>query len=280
MSHGFLCLFQVEEGTPFAKWYTPGASPMPSDDTAADMYEEASSVLRAAGYEHYELSNYAQPGHRCRHNMAYWEQKPYYAFGVGAASYLDGRRLSRPKSMQQYYAWLADYSEQTSPVKGIQHNGNNKYQLGATDAGPGVATLAPEMGRDAASAAAGSASTTGLENSGSNAVDSAHRRLAVAGSSLPCESPEERMLDTIMLRLRLRDGLDLAGLSSAYGEQTAAVVRSALMRYPVPDAIEGLGSQEQVCCVSTANVVRLSDPHGLLLSNDIISDVFAEFPPS
>jgi hypothetical protein len=56
---------QVEEGTPFARRYTVGEGPLPSDEETAEMYRTASSTLRDAGYEHYEISNYAKPGHRC-----------------------------------------------------------------------------------------------------------------------------------------------------------------------------------------------------------------------
>ncbi len=55
----------MEEGTPFAKKYRVDAHPLPSQEAAADMYRRASSVLRGAGFEHYEISNYAKPGHRC-----------------------------------------------------------------------------------------------------------------------------------------------------------------------------------------------------------------------
>lgn len=67
-----------------------------------EMYATASATLRAAGYEHYELSNYALPGHRCRHNMVYWSGAPFHAFGLGAASYISGRRVSRPRQMKAY----------------------------------------------------------------------------------------------------------------------------------------------------------------------------------
>jgi hypothetical protein len=66
---------QVEAGTPFARWFSVGEAPLPSHDDAAEMYEKASSMLRAAGYEHYEVSNYAKPGHRCAHNEVYWKVK-------------------------------------------------------------------------------------------------------------------------------------------------------------------------------------------------------------
>lgn len=64
-SHGIAnCLLQVEAKTPFARWYEPGSHPLPTDEATADMYRAASSLLQQAGYEHYEISNYAKPGFR------------------------------------------------------------------------------------------------------------------------------------------------------------------------------------------------------------------------
>ena len=48
------------------------------------MFRDASRVLGASGYEHYEVSNYARPGHRSAHNEAYWRNEPFLAFGLGA----------------------------------------------------------------------------------------------------------------------------------------------------------------------------------------------------
>jgi coproporphyrinogen III oxidase-like Fe-S oxidoreductase len=53
-----------------------------------------------------QISNYAKPGHRSRHNQVYWKCQPYYAFGLGAASYTRGRRFSRPRGMQEYEKWV------------------------------------------------------------------------------------------------------------------------------------------------------------------------------
>eukprot|EP00232_Nephroselmis_pyriformis_P014133 CAMPEP_0182884392 /NCGR_PEP_ID=MMETSP0034_2-20130328/18966_1 /TAXON_ID=156128 /ORGANISM="Nephroselmis pyriformis, Strain CCMP717" /LENGTH=198 /DNA_ID=CAMNT_0025017581 /DNA_START=16 /DNA_END=609 /DNA_ORIENTATION=+ len=97
---------QVEEGTLFGKKYTPGEAPLPPEGEAAEYYRMASASLGGAGLEHYEVSNYARPGAQCRHNLVYWRNQPYYALGVGAASYLGERRFSRPRRMKDYAAWV------------------------------------------------------------------------------------------------------------------------------------------------------------------------------
>ena len=98
----------VEAQTPFAKQYQPGDKPLPSDETTAQMYRTAQQILSGAGYEHYEISNYAKPGSQCRHNRTYWQNQPYYAFGMGAASNLENYRFTRPRKTQEYYQWIAD----------------------------------------------------------------------------------------------------------------------------------------------------------------------------
>jgi putative oxygen-independent coproporphyrinogen III oxidase len=75
----------VEPVTPFGRQYAPGAKPLPTDDTAAKMYELAQQILTSAGYEHYEISNYALPGHQCRHNRVYWENRPLLWFWHGGS---------------------------------------------------------------------------------------------------------------------------------------------------------------------------------------------------
>jgi putative oxygen-independent coproporphyrinogen III oxidase len=98
----------VEAQTPFAKQYQPGNTPLPSDEHTAQMYRIAQQNLTVAGYEHYEISNYAKPDYQCRHNLTYWHNLPYYAFGMGAASNLEDRRFTRPRKTQEYYQWIAD----------------------------------------------------------------------------------------------------------------------------------------------------------------------------
>jgi putative oxygen-independent coproporphyrinogen III oxidase len=98
----------VEAQTPFAKQYQPGDKPLPSDETTAQMYRTAQQTLSSAGYEHYEISNYAKSGSQCRHNLTYWQNQSYYAFGMGAASNLEDYRFTRPRKTQEYYQWVAD----------------------------------------------------------------------------------------------------------------------------------------------------------------------------
>lgn len=96
----------LEPVTAFGKQYQPGKTPLPDDDDTANMYRLTQKILTDAGYQHYEVSNYAKPGYQCRHNRTYWENKPYYGFGMGAASYVDNQRFTRPRTRQAYYKWL------------------------------------------------------------------------------------------------------------------------------------------------------------------------------
>ena len=99
----------IEPGTAFDRYYKPGDNPLPTDETTVKMYQMGQQVLTSAGYEHYEISNYAQRGHQCRHNRVYWENRPYYGFGMGAASYVEGKRFTRPRKTQEYYQWVQEF---------------------------------------------------------------------------------------------------------------------------------------------------------------------------
>ncbi len=96
----------VEPQTVFAKRYQPGDAPLPTDDQTATMYRLAQTFLSAQGYDHYEVSNYAQLGHQCQHNLTYWRNQPYYGFGLGATSYTQHQRVSRPRTLATYGDWV------------------------------------------------------------------------------------------------------------------------------------------------------------------------------
>ena len=91
-----------EKGTPLWKQRHRGALvPVPEDDELA-MYEHAMDRLAAAGFEQYEISNFARPGFRCRHNERYWANEAYYGFGVGAARYINGARELNVRDTRLY----------------------------------------------------------------------------------------------------------------------------------------------------------------------------------
>lgn len=96
----------IEPTTVFGKKYQPGLQPLPSDEAAAQMYRLATADLTAAGYDHYEISNYARPSYHCRHNQVYWHNGAYYGFGMGATSYVHRQRVSRPRTRQGYGEWV------------------------------------------------------------------------------------------------------------------------------------------------------------------------------
>ena len=101
---------QIEEGTPFWKWYEPGVGPMPREEDGAAMFRDASRALNAAGFEHYEVSSYARAGARCRHNQVYWNsgRQGWYAFGMAATSHVDAaaERVARPRKMRDWESWV------------------------------------------------------------------------------------------------------------------------------------------------------------------------------
>jgi oxygen-independent coproporphyrinogen-3 oxidase len=98
----------VEPGTVFAWRQERGELPLPEEDLAADLMDLTWETTRAAGYGHYEISNYALPGHACRHNRVYWSGAAWWGFGLGATSFLAGQRLARPRTRDAYTAWVQE----------------------------------------------------------------------------------------------------------------------------------------------------------------------------
>jgi len=96
----------IEAGTPYAQWYAQRPADFVSNDGEAELYAIALDTLTAAGYEHYEISNFAQPGMRCAHNANYWRNGEYLGLGVGAASYRDGRRSVHTRDLAAYCSAL------------------------------------------------------------------------------------------------------------------------------------------------------------------------------
>ncbi|HEY9633926.1 MAG TPA: radical SAM family heme chaperone HemW [Coleofasciculaceae cyanobacterium] len=205
----------IEPVTAFGRQYKPGAKPLPTDDTSAQMYRMAQQILTRAGYEHYEISNYSLPGHQCRHNRVYWENRPYYAFGMGAASYVDGCRFTRPRTRREYYAWV--------------------QQLIDTD---GILDC-PEI------------------------------------------AETDVLLETLMLGLRLAEGLSLSQLTQQFGEKTLKQIWIGLQPYYRRSWVEVIGSDGKPINLQDAQELpligqlRLSDPEGFLFSNTVLADLFS-----
>jgi oxygen-independent coproporphyrinogen-3 oxidase len=207
----------IEPVTAFGRQYAPGNNPLPTDETAAQMYKLAQQILTRAGYQHYEISNYAFPGHQCRHNLVYWENRPYYGFGMGAASYVQQCRFTRPRTRREYYAWV--------------------------------------------------------------------QQLIDAGGVLDCpETPtNEVLLETLMLGLRLAEGLSLSFLNQKFGENTLDKIWISLQPYYRIGWVEIVGPQGQFVELQStdklplASQLRLSDPEGFLFSNTILADLFSQF---
>jgi len=88
----------IEPGTPLAEQ----TDRHPDDDDQADKYELVDDLLSAADLENYEISNWARPGHECRHNVLYWRQQNYRGFGCAAHSHSDGRRWWNVRTPDRY----------------------------------------------------------------------------------------------------------------------------------------------------------------------------------
>jgi oxygen-independent coproporphyrinogen-3 oxidase len=91
-----------EKGTSFWSREARGELAKADEEAERRMYELAMDRLSAAGFEHYEVSNFARPGHRCRHNETYWLGGEYDAAGPGAARFVGGRREMNHKSTTTY----------------------------------------------------------------------------------------------------------------------------------------------------------------------------------
>jgi oxygen-independent coproporphyrinogen-3 oxidase len=91
-----------EKGTHFWTRRQKGELLAAEEDAEAEMYSSAIGALTAAGLEHYEVSNFARPGHACRHNQAYWQGESYFGIGPGATRFIAGERATNHRSTITY----------------------------------------------------------------------------------------------------------------------------------------------------------------------------------
>ncbi|MEN9206010.1 MAG: radical SAM family heme chaperone HemW [Thermostichales cyanobacterium DRC_bins_46] len=179
----------LEPNTPFGKRYRPGSRPLPSEEETVAMYVMARQVLLAAGYEHYEISNFAWPGFACRHNRVYWGNQSYYGLGMGATGYVRGVRRENPRTLSAYFQEI---------------------------------------------------------------------RSGIRPQPQP-ETEQDHWLNTLMLGLRLQEGLNLATLQATFG---SARVEQTLERLQ-PYQQRGWVSWEQ-------GWLRLLPPQGWLMANEVL----------
>lgn len=98
----------IEENTPFWERYGDGGCgggrwlPLPDEETERQMYKLTRAFLEEQGYYRYEISNYAKPGHECRHNTGYWTGVEYLGLGLGASSCFKGVRFSNETDLNAY----------------------------------------------------------------------------------------------------------------------------------------------------------------------------------
>jgi oxygen-independent coproporphyrinogen-3 oxidase len=115
-------LLEVDEGSRLGKELLGGgarysAGAVPSEDEMAEFYEMAQAALGAAGYRHYEISNWAKPGFESKHNLKYWRRGPYLGFGAGAHSFSGTQRWA---NVHDAAAYLSAIEKGRLPVEQLE----------------------------------------------------------------------------------------------------------------------------------------------------------------
>jgi oxygen-independent coproporphyrinogen-3 oxidase len=98
----------IEPATPLGRKVGSGLVPAPDPDLQAEMYDLVCRRFAEAGYEHYEVSNWARPDRRSIHNVGYWRGRPYLGLGAGAHSFREGRRWWNVRPPQEYLRLLEE----------------------------------------------------------------------------------------------------------------------------------------------------------------------------
>lgn len=125
----------VEPGTKMGAQVRRGELSLPDPDVQADRYEMVDSLLQAAGYQWYEISNWAKPGHECQHNLMYWRRGDWWGYGPGAHSQIGGTRFWNVKHPLAYAQRLAG-----SQLAGTQLAGDGREG--------GAVIVSPAAGRE------------------------------------------------------------------------------------------------------------------------------------
>ncbi len=108
-------MLQVEKDTALKKLVDNGSIGLPDEDLVIEMYETVVQMLTDAGYERYELSNFAKPTYASYHNQVYWNRKDYLGFGLASHSYIDGTRFANTEDIVEYADTIENKNE--VPIK-------------------------------------------------------------------------------------------------------------------------------------------------------------------
>lgn len=96
----------LEEDTPFFNSYKKGKLNVPDEDLEREMYHKGKLFLDGEGYKHYEISNFAKEGYECKHNLFYWQLKPYIGLGLAAHSNICGYRYWNYNNFEDYFSYI------------------------------------------------------------------------------------------------------------------------------------------------------------------------------
>ncbi len=120
----------VEEQTAFAHWREKGQLQEVDENIQYEQYLMTHELLSSAGYDHYEISNYAKPGHRSRHNQSYWNSQPYIGIGPSAHSFNGERRSWNVANNAKYLKQIKEGQERESELLSPSDRYNEYIMLG------------------------------------------------------------------------------------------------------------------------------------------------------
>ncbi len=170
----------VEPATPLGRRVAAGHTPAPDDDAQAERYELADDRLGAAGLRWYELSNWARPGHECRHNLLYWAQGDYVPIGAAAHGHRAGVRTWNVRTPERYVARIRAGGEPEAGGERLDAGTRAEEALALALRTRGGAALPP--GADAEAAALSAEGL--LRRAGSRVVLTRRGRLLASGVTL------------------------------------------------------------------------------------------------
>ncbi len=116
VGHISLYMLDLEEKSPLKVQVDRGRVVIPDDEAVATMYTDAIERLARAGFRQYEISNFAREGEECRHNLRYWTRGQYRGFGLGAHSFMGGRRFANTRDIRKYIARSPDAADFTEDL--------------------------------------------------------------------------------------------------------------------------------------------------------------------